>query len=183
MAATHPKIVLSRKKQKAFLSVLSRTGKIGVAAEAAGYTNTRFVRKLRNRDAEFAKKWDDAVDAAGDILEDEAIRRAVDGVEKAVYFQGKIVGYESHYSDQMLMFLLKGNRPDKFASRSQIDATLSANIGVALLPMTAPAMEDWQRAAIDVHDAQRLDKIVDGEFVEVDVKAEPTKPSQIGRGS
>jgi hypothetical protein len=54
-------------------------------------------------------------------MEEEARRRAIDGVNKAVYHKGKIVGYEKVYSDNLLMFMLKARRPDRFRDNSSIE--------------------------------------------------------------
>jgi hypothetical protein len=52
-----------------------------------------------------------------DQLEQEARRRAHDGVRKPVYQGGKRVGYIQEYSDTLLIFLLKGLRPEKYRER------------------------------------------------------------------
>ena len=51
-------------------------------------------------------------------LEEEAIRRAVDGVDRPVFFQGKIVGYTKEYSDTLLKFLLEAKRPAIYRARN-----------------------------------------------------------------
>jgi hypothetical protein len=50
-------------------------------------------------------------------LEDEAVRRAHEGLRKPVWYKGKIVGYETEYSDTLLLAVLKANNPDKFRDR------------------------------------------------------------------
>jgi len=55
------------------------------------------------------------------LREDEADRRAVDGVERPVYHKGEVVGYIKEYSDQMLALQLKAGNPDKYAERKQVD--------------------------------------------------------------
>ena len=54
------------------------------------------------------------------VLEPEAIRRAVDGVEKAVYYRGAQVGVEREYSDTLLIFLLKGWKADRYTERREV---------------------------------------------------------------
>lgn len=54
-------------------------------------------------------------------LEDEAVRRAHEGLRKAIRYKGKIVGYETEYSDTLLQALLKANAPDKFRDRQSVD--------------------------------------------------------------
>lgn len=48
------------------------------------------VYKLRNEDADFAAAWDDALEDAYDYLEAEARRRAFEGVEEPVVYQGQL---------------------------------------------------------------------------------------------
>ena len=136
--AVTKRVTLSKRKRRVFLEILSRTGKVTDAAQSVGYTNTSFLHRMYREDKDFAREWDAALESAGDVLEDEAIRRAVDGVREPVYYQGKVVGHKLNYSDQLLMFLLKGTKPDKFADRKKIEGTIEGKIGVALLPMTAP---------------------------------------------
>jgi hypothetical protein len=67
------------------------------------------------------------------LLEDEAVRRAREGVTKAVRYKGKIVGYDTEYSDSLLQFLLKGAMPEKY--RERIDQRLSTPDGKPLLTL------------------------------------------------
>lgn len=63
---------------------------------------------------DFITRWDSAVEAGTDRLEDEARRRAERGVERPVYQGGVMVGTITEYSDTLMSTLLKGNRPGKF---------------------------------------------------------------------
>jgi hypothetical protein len=60
------------------------------------------------------------------MLEDEAVRRAVDGVRKPIFYKGKpirICGeivYETEYSDTLLIQLLKAYYPEKFGDKPQV---------------------------------------------------------------
>lgn len=69
---------------------------------------------------DFCVRWDDAIQAGIESLEDEAHRRARDGVEKPVYQGGVMVGTVTEYSDQLMQFLLKGRAPRKFADRQEL---------------------------------------------------------------
>ncbi len=60
-----------------------------------------------------------------DALEDEAMRRAIDGVEKPVFRGGEVVGHVRDYSDSMLMFLLKSRKPEVFGGKGISEATES----------------------------------------------------------
>ena len=102
-----------------FLRQLRGHGLINTAAATAGVTK-RTIDRLRESDAEFDYAVESALEAAADELEIEARRRAVDGTEKGIYYQGDRVGEEVVYSDQLLTTLLKAKRADEFAERKQI---------------------------------------------------------------
>jgi hypothetical protein len=74
------------------------------AAKIAGATREGF-RLIRKRDHVFAEAWADAYEEGSDALEDEAHRRAVDGVEKPVTVAGQREVMRE-YSDKLLIFLL-----------------------------------------------------------------------------
>ncbi len=63
---------------------------------------------------DFCVRWDAAIEAGVDKLEDEARRRAERGYERPVYQQGVMVGTTTEYSDTLMALLMKGNRPQKF---------------------------------------------------------------------
>lgn len=96
-----------------FLEALQTGASINGAANAADKPRTTFYT-WRSRYPDFAKKWDAAVEAGTDRLEDEAVRRATSGVSKPVFYGGKLVGHEKRHSDPLLMFLLKGRRPERY---------------------------------------------------------------------
>ena len=72
----------------------------------------------RDNDEEFASEWDRAKKIGLDTLEDEATRRAFEGVDKPIVYQGVITGTMREYSDTLLVFLLKGGKPDKYRERT-----------------------------------------------------------------
>ncbi len=97
----------------AFLSKLSKTGNVLDACKAGRITRSN-VYRAREEDERFKAAWDAALDEAADLLEKEARRRAVNGVKEPVFYKGKVVGDIKRFSDSLLMFLLKGTRPDKY---------------------------------------------------------------------
>lgn len=48
----------------------------------------------------------------------QAFRRAVKGVRENRFFQGRVVGEVTRYSDSLLMFLLRARWPGRFGSRA-----------------------------------------------------------------
>ena len=102
-----------------FLRALRSHGLVNSAATTAGVTK-RTVDRLRESSAEFDYAVETALEEAADELELEARRRAVEGVEKGVWYQGEEVGTELQFSDTLLTTLLKAKRADEFAERKQI---------------------------------------------------------------
>lgn len=85
-----------------FIEALAETGVVGHAVKIAN-TTYGTVYLARKKDAEFAEAWDVALELAIDGLEIEARRRALSK------------------SDLLLMFLLKGWRPDKYRDNAKIE--------------------------------------------------------------
>jgi len=118
-------------KKIAFLAAFAQTGNIRRAAESSGCSRAAHYKWLDG--AEYAKAFAVAQEEAADRLEEEARRRAVEGLRRYKFHQGLPVmdpetgtAYIEHeYSDVLLMFLLKGARPDKFAQRIKAEATTS----------------------------------------------------------
>ena len=112
MPASNTQQIMAKKKRKVFLQILAQTGKVTEAAKAVGYANTKTMELYRRKDDDFAEEWELALSAAKHVLEEEAIRRAQDGVLEPVFYKGDIVGYKTNYSDSLLMFLLRKLDPN-----------------------------------------------------------------------
>lgn len=109
-----------RKKKDLFLEALARVGTVTHAAEAAGVSRSQLYR-WREQDRAFAEDWEVALERSADVLEDEACRRALLGVETPVFHRGKVAGTVQKYSDNLLMFLLKARRPQRFRDHHSIE--------------------------------------------------------------
>ena len=108
-------------KKERFLAAL-REGKTVKDSCLAASIGSSAVYKWRKSDQEFSDDWDKAEDEGTDVLEAEAIRRAVEGVTEPVgWYQGAPGGHVQKYSDVLLIFLLKGRRPEKYRERHQLE--------------------------------------------------------------
>lgn len=96
-----------------FLAALSETCQVAKSARRAKVARDT-VYAWRKADPEFAKAWDAALEIGGDVLEDEAVKRAMDG------------------SDGLLTLLLKAHRPEKYRERSDVQITADLNIAEGL---------------------------------------------------
>ena len=113
------KLKLTQVRRKRFLEALADTGSVTKAAVVAGTSRTR-VYELRKVDPAFAAAWAEAEDIAVDQLEDEARRRAVEGVPEPLVSAGKLVRDDNgqpitvrRYSDSLLTTLIKARRPPR----------------------------------------------------------------------
>jgi hypothetical protein len=122
-----------------FIDALSATSSVVQAARAAGIS-PRTAYRHRKGNAHFREAWWAALEddpALGDdpspdnpslddppawppadvvaALEREAWRRAVEGYDHPITSGGQITDTYKKYSDQLLMFLLKANCPEKYA--------------------------------------------------------------------
>lgn len=119
------------KKRRAFLANLARTGNVSISANAENLSRRELYR-LRNEDEAFAAEWTDALLEAADHLEAEARRRAVDGWDEPIHYQGVEVGRVRRFSDTLLIFLLKAANPEKY--RDRVSQELTGPGGQPLLP-------------------------------------------------
>lgn len=110
--------------QGRFLKALAQYGNVSYAAKYAGVSRGH-AYETRNADPGFAVQWSDALDQSADVLEKEAWRRAVQGTKrkKGIYYEGEQIATEviTEYSDTLLIFLLKGARPQKFRDNQHLE--------------------------------------------------------------
>ena len=129
-------VTLRRNWKAVFLQNLADCGNVRLAAEAAGvHRSTAY--EHRDSDKDFAARWDGAMQDAADVLEAEARRGAVEGLVQKKFTKGgePITDPETGqqyveraYSDNLLIFLLKGANPQKY--RDTHHHTHDGNLGI-----------------------------------------------------
>jgi len=102
---------LRHSRQRRFLVALLGTGGNVTRAAVAANLSRRIHYRWLDIDPKYKVAVERAEREAAQVLEDEARRRAFEGVLKGVYYKGKVVGYEVQYSDRLLIQLLKANHP------------------------------------------------------------------------
>ena len=125
--------------ESTFLAVLAQTGNVSAAAAKAGVSR-QYAYERRAADPELRAAWDEAIDVATDALEKEARRRALEGCERPVFYQGHECGRIREYSDTLMIFLLKAHRPAKF--RENVDVNHSGDLGVNVSPVVFLPIKD-----------------------------------------
>lgn len=136
-----------------FLKKFAECGIASKAAQFLGRSEVSF-QAIRAKNKAFAAAWEWARRASLDILKNEARRRAVDGVVRPVWYQGEVVGEETHYSDALLMFLLK-EHPDFTSSEEESEGRGTiTSINVNVVPkgsfIDAAAAQRIKADAVDV---------------------------------
>ena len=103
--------------------VLARLGLGGSVADACRRSGLlqSTVDSYRRKHSDFQRQWDDALAEGLGRMEIEAGRRAVEGTDKPVYYQGIECGAVREYSDTLLMFLMKKRDPSYARSQSQVE--------------------------------------------------------------
>jgi hypothetical protein len=104
----------------AFLRTLAKTSSVTIAAKAAGIAR-RTAYDHKERDEEFSRAWDDALNQSLDALEHEVYHRAIEG------------------DAQLAMFILKAHRPSIYRETSRVDVGLLG--GLVMIPAKSEGAE------------------------------------------
>lgn len=102
--------------KRAFLVAFAQGGNVSLAAREAGVGRRTHYDWLK-ADKEYKAAFEAAHEDAADALEEEARRRAL-GYEETVWDKdGNAKGVRRKHSDLLMIFLLKGLRPEKYAQQ------------------------------------------------------------------
>jgi hypothetical protein len=115
-------------RQAAFLAAYRDCGTVRRACEAASVGRRTHYNWLEDSD-EYTRSFEDAKRDAGELLEQEARRRAVEGTIRFKFHKGEPIidprtgqpYMELDYSDSLLQFLLKGAMPNKYKERLDVN--------------------------------------------------------------
>lgn len=125
------------KKKRLFLTNLMNSG-IVMSSIALAEWDRSGAYEHRHKDLAFGEAWELALRASADILEDEVHHRAMVGTPEPVVYQGRIQMVPENVndvnsplipltvrrkSDILLMFLLKGRRPERFREKGEVSIT------------------------------------------------------------
>ncbi len=112
-------------RQRAFLREFRKCGIVGKSCELARMGRSTFDGWMRE-DERFQRLYAAALDHAADLLEWEARRRAEHGWDEPVFQRGGQVGVIRKYSDNLMITLLKGMKPDVYKDRTESSVTVKA---------------------------------------------------------
>lgn len=116
-------LLTARRMEKFIGEVVRSGGNITAACRAVtdseqdAFVLRRMIYHLEKSDEKFAEDFREAQRIGVEVLEDEAKRRAYDGVDEPVFYQGIATDTVKKYSNSLMMFLLKGGMPEKYKDR------------------------------------------------------------------
>lgn len=110
-----------------FFEVFASTANVSEACRQAGIYRA-WVYEQRDKDEVFAQRWNEADEVATDALEAEARRRALEGVEKPVFYKGVECGRIREFSDTLMAILLKAKRRDQFGDKQSVDMNVKGKV-------------------------------------------------------
>jgi len=99
-------------EQVEFLRAYLCVGSIARAAKLSGIHRQRHFEWMRS--ARYVECFTEAQSQTAIALEEEARRRALNGVLEPIYQSKELVGYKRRFSDSLLAMLLEANNPEKF---------------------------------------------------------------------
>ena len=136
-------------KKRAYLTAYARLGVIRQSCVAAEIAHSTYYEWLKN-DPVFGDAVENAREVCIETLEQEADRRAVAGIRRYKFYQGKPIlhpetgkpYYEHIYSDVLLIFLLKALKPEMYREGyQQSDEEINRDIEAAIASLKAK----WER--------------------------------------
>lgn len=146
-------------KKCQYLKALAVRGVSKDGLLAAGGVSYTTLGNWRDADPWFCQMEIEATMEAKDNLEAEAYRRAVQGVDEPVVYQGMVTtvfdaetGKDKtltvkKYSDSLLSLLLKASDPEKYRENVQQTVEHKGAIGVLVVPGQANDPRAWAEAA------------------------------------
>ena len=112
---------ISPARQRAFIAHLGATGIVTQAAKHIGASLEALYRLRNKAGAEgFRAAWHEAVDRGIARIEDGALQRAIEGVEKPIVSGGKLLGWYRVHNEALVMFFLRNRRPERFSEQLTI---------------------------------------------------------------
>jgi hypothetical protein len=115
-------------RQRLYLEALAEIPRLGRAAKKAGVSGIQAMA-WRRKDQVFAQAFEVAYRMGLERAEGELWRRGIEGVEKPVYQQGKLVGTVREFDTTAAMFMLRGAMPEKYREKGGPEGSGSVSVG------------------------------------------------------
>ena len=168
--------------QKQFLEAFTVSCSVQKAARWAGVHRQCHYDWLK-QDSTYPSRFAEARQRAAQELEDEAVRRAKDGVRrplvykgKQVYIQGEPI-YQIEYSDQLLIRLLEAYNPERFKRRNETTFQWSGDLSELSESQLAMLEKQFMEIAAQGDPAKfaALQKQLEAGAIVIDAEAMPVE--------
>ena len=108
---------ISPARQRAFIAHLAATGIVTQAAKHIG-ASLEALYRLRNKAGaeEFRTAWNEAADRGVARIEDGALQRAIEGVDRPIVSGGKLLGWHRVHNEGLVMFFLRNRRTERYGA-------------------------------------------------------------------
>lgn len=138
-----------------YFAYLETSGRKRYSAIMAGVDPGR-MSYLMGKESELKAREMCAMQGYCELIDAAVHERAINGVERGVYFKGKEIARERHYSDSLLIALAKANSP-KYREHLSVDANVRAGV---LVVQTSLDPDEWEKEYAGVRtDTKRIDDI------------------------
>jgi len=123
-----------------YLAYLETTGRKRYSAIMAGVAPGRMAY-LSKKNSDLRDREMMAMQGYCELIEAAIHERAIDGVERGVYYKGERIATERHYSDSLLLALAKAHDP-RYRDKLSVDANVKAGV---LVVQTSLDPDDWEK--------------------------------------
>lgn len=131
---------ISEAQIELYLAYLETSGRKRYSAIMAGVDPGRMIYKINN-DTELKEREIMSLQGYAELVDAAVHERAINGVPRGVYFKGKRIATERHYSDQLLMMLAKATNP-KYREHLSLDANVKAGV---LVVQKSLDLDEWEK--------------------------------------
>ena len=121
---------VEEREKHLFLSAYVKTGTMSIskAAEMIGIDRGKHYEWMK--DELYAQQFKEVQERLGDVLEEEAFRRAVEGWDEPVFYEGRICGSIVKKSDSLLGKMLAVYKP-KYKENREVNINNNLNVQLA----------------------------------------------------
>lgn len=123
--ARQPRLTTQTKNK--IVKTIAETGDEATACATYNVGAASF-RLALEKDHSFAERVSNAKRLYLAELEQEAKRRAVNGVTRKKYYQGEEIGEEQEYSDKLMVELLRAAAPEKYSRKTNVENNTTVNV-------------------------------------------------------
>ena len=143
-------------KQRVFIRVLVETGRVALAAKAAGNVPGSFYYLRNHPDGKsFAAAWARALDFGTGRVLDILLDHAINGTPEYFYKDGVLAGERRLFNHKMMMWLVAHNMPEKFGVQGGL--MFGSSGGAAGAARMKRLKKEWQQEWYAEIQAKRRD--------------------------